>query len=181
MMRNYNQSVKINDNPNWLYIPDYSYRILIIGGSGLDKTNMLLILMKHQQPDIDKTYSYVKDPFESKYRLLIYERENVGIKEKSPKAFIDYSRTIDDIYKNLEDHNPTNEWKILTVFGDTITDIEANKKLSPTVAELFLTGIKLNISFVFISQFYFKVPRTIRLTLHIILLWKYLTKENFNK
>ena len=41
--------------------------------------------------------------------------------------------------------------------------MEANKKLSPIVTELFLRGRKLNISFAFISQFYFKVPKTIRL------------------
>ena len=42
-------------------------------------------------------------------------------------------------------------------------DMESNKKLSPIVIELFLRGIKLNISLVFISQSYFKVPKTIRL------------------
>ena len=43
-------------------------------------------------------------------------------------------------------------------------DMEANKKLSPIVTELFFIGRKLNISRVFISQFYFKVPKTIRLS-----------------
>ena len=37
MMKNYHQSVKINHNPNWPYIPDNPYRILIIGGSGSGK------------------------------------------------------------------------------------------------------------------------------------------------
>ena len=44
-----------------------------------------------------------------------------------------------------------------------IADMESNKKLSPKVTELFLRGRKLNISLVFISQSYFKVPKTIRL------------------
>ena len=43
-MKNFDQSVEINQNPNWPYIPDHPYRILIIGGSELDKTNMLLNL-----------------------------------------------------------------------------------------------------------------------------------------
>ena len=46
---------------------------------------------------------------------------------------------------------------------DTITDREANQELSPILTELFLRARKLNISLVFISQFYFKVPKTIRL------------------
>ena len=41
--------------------------------------------------------------------------------------------------------------------------MEANKKLSPIVTELFLRVRKLNIPLVFISQSYFKVPETIRL------------------
>ena len=41
--------------------------------------------------------------------------------------------------------------------------MESNKKLSPIVIELFLAGRKLNISLAFISQSYFKVPKTIRL------------------
>ena len=61
---------------------------------------MLLNLIKHQRPDIDKIYLYVKDPFESKYQLLINGRERVGIENlKNPRVFIDYSQTIDDVMK----------------------------------------------------------------------------------
>ena len=67
MMKNYGESVGINQNPNWPDIPDHPYRILIIGGSGSSKTNVLLNLIRNQQPDIDKIYLYIKDPFESKY------------------------------------------------------------------------------------------------------------------
>ena len=47
MMKNYDQSVKIIHNPNWPHNPDYPHRILIIGGSGSGKTNVLLNLIKH--------------------------------------------------------------------------------------------------------------------------------------
>ena len=49
----YTNENKINYNPNWPYIPDNPYRILIIGGSGSGKTNVLLNLIE-DQPDIDK-------------------------------------------------------------------------------------------------------------------------------
>ena len=48
MMKKYDQLVEINHNPNWPYIPDHLYRILIIGGSESGKTNVLLSLIKHQ-------------------------------------------------------------------------------------------------------------------------------------
>ena len=106
MMKNYDQSVEINHNPNWPYTPDQPCRISIIDGSRSGKTNVLLNLRKRQQPDIDKSYLYVKDSFESKYHLLINERENVEIKTlQYPKEFIHYSQAIDDVYENLEDYN----------------------------------------------------------------------------
>ena len=104
-MKNYDDSVKVHHNPNWLYIPDHPYRILIIDGSGPGKTNVLLSLIKNQRPDIDIVYLHVKDPFESKYQLFINGRQEVGIKRlKNPKAFIDYSQTIDDIYEKLKEY-----------------------------------------------------------------------------
>ena len=79
MIKSYDQSVEINHNPNWSYIPDHPYKILIIGGSGSGKTNVLLNLKKNHQADIGDIYLYDKDPFESKYQLLINGREKVRI------------------------------------------------------------------------------------------------------
>ena len=135
----YDQSVEINDNPNWCYTPDHPYRVLIIGDAASGKTNVLLNLIKHQRPDINRIYLYVKDPFESKCRLLINGREKVGIKTlKNPKTFIDYSQTIDHVYENLEGYNPTKKRRVIRVFDDMIADMESNKKLSPIVTKLFL-------------------------------------------
>ena len=52
---------------------------------------------------------------------------------------------------------------MLILFDDLIADMEANKKLSPIVIKLFLSGRKFNISLVFMSECYFKVPKVIRL------------------
>ena len=60
---------KTEHDPNWPHIPDYSYRILIIGGSGSGKTNALLHLINHQ-PDIDKMYLYAENAFEGKYQFF---------------------------------------------------------------------------------------------------------------
>ena len=79
-----------------------------------------------------------------------------------PKIHLNQS-TNDDDYEKLEDYNPTRKRKTLTVFDDMIADIKSNKKLSLIVTELFLREKKLNITLVFISQSYFKVPKTIRL------------------
>ena len=44
-----------------------------------------------------------------------------------------------------------------------IADMHSNKERNPVVTELFIRGRKLNISFVFIRQSYFAVPKNIRL------------------
>ena len=62
---------------------------------------MLLNLIKNQRPNIDNNYLYVKDPLESKKQLLISGRKKVRIKNlKTPKAYIEYSQTIIDVYEN---------------------------------------------------------------------------------
>ena len=63
---NYTNENKTELNPKWPYIPDYPYRILIVGGFGSGKTNALLDLINNQ-PDIDKVYLYAKDLYEAKY------------------------------------------------------------------------------------------------------------------
>ena len=113
--------------------------------------------------------------------MLRSGREKVGIKKfKKATAFIDYSKTIDNVYENLEDPNPTKERKVLIVFDDMMTDIEANKKLTRIFTELLLWGRILKISVAFMLQPYFEIPKTIRLNATIILSWKFLTKEKFN-
>ena len=62
MMKNYDKLVEIQIG----LIFNHPYSILIIGGSGSRKTNVLVNLITNQRPDIEKTDLYVKDLFESK-------------------------------------------------------------------------------------------------------------------
>ena len=84
---------------------------------------MLLSLIKHQQPDIDKISLYVKE-----------------------------SEAIGNVYQNVDDYNPTRKSRVLILFDDIIADMKSTKKV--------ITKVKMLP--VFISQSYFKVPKTIR-------------------
>ena len=76
-----------------------------------------------------------------------------------------------DVYKNINNYNPDKENQILIVFDDMIADMINNKKLTSIVTELFIRGIKQNISLVFITQSYFKVPEDVRLnTTHLFIM-----------
>ena len=167
----YTNENKIEHNAKWPYIPDHPYRILIVCGSGSGKTNALLNLINNQS-DIDKIYLYAKDPYEAKYQYLINKREKVGLDHfDDPKAFMEYSNDMQDVYKSIGDYNPRKNHKVLIVFDDMIADMINNKRLDSIVTELFSRGRKINISFAFISQSYFKVPEDVRLnTTHFFIM-----------
>ena len=76
-----------------------------------------------------------------------------------------------DVYKNIEEYNLIKKRKVLIVFDDMIADMINNNKLNPIVTEFFIRGRKLNISIVFITQSYFKVPKDVRLnSTHFIIM-----------
>ena len=82
----------------------------------LEKKILLLNLIDHE-PETDNFLIYAKDPFEAKYQLLINKRENTDLKYLSDlKAFIQYSNSMHDIYKNNEDYIPNKKPKTLIVF-----------------------------------------------------------------
>ena len=60
---------------------------------------------------------YAKYPHEAKYQFLINKRESTGLDHfNDPKAFIEYSNDIQDIYKNIEEYNTDKERKVLIGF-----------------------------------------------------------------
>ena len=86
---NYANENKTEHNLKWPYIPDHPYRTLIIRGSGSEKANVL---------------SHCKRSFCSKNQLFINKRESTGLTHfDDPKAFIEYSNDMQNVYKNIEE------------------------------------------------------------------------------
>ena len=126
---------------------------------------------------------YAKDPYEAKYQHLIEKREKVGIDHfNDPKASMEYSNDMQDVFKNIEENNLGK--KVLIVFDDMIADMINDKKLNPVVTELLIIGRKINIYVAFITQSYFKAPKDVRLnSTHFLIMKipKFQIKENFSK
>ena len=76
------QNKTIDHNLYYPQLSDHPSRILITGGSGSRKTNSLFYLIHHQS-DIDEIYLNVKNPFETKYQLLLNKCERTGLKKQS--------------------------------------------------------------------------------------------------
>ena len=97
-------------DPNWPHIPDHTLKILIIGGlrSGIYKiwvtTNLILIKKC-------KTSIWVNHEQTSQKYL------------KDPKVFVEYSSSMNDVYKTIEDYNPNKKCQIFIVFDDMIVDM----------------------------------------------------------
>ena len=139
---------------------------MIIGGSGSRKTNTLLNLIKEQDNGdiIDKIYSYAKDLSDPKYEFLIKKRENAVTNHLNYlNAFIECSNTMDVVYENIDDCSSSRKRKVLIVFDDMIADIMSNKNFQAIINQLFIRCRKLNISFAFITQSYFSIPKDVRL------------------
>ena len=140
--------------------------MLIIGPFGSGKANPLLNLIQKQDNNSlsDRMYLYVKDLSEPEYKFLIKQREDAGIKNLvDPYAFTEYSSIMDNVYNIIDDYNPKRKRKILIAFDDMIADIMTDKKFQAIIKKLFIRYRKLNISLVFITQSYFKVPKNVRL------------------
>ena len=92
--------------------------------------------------------------------MLIEKPKGVGLyHDNGNKAFIEYSNDMDDIYKNIEENNLIRECKVLIALDDMIVDMLSNRNCQQTVTENIVRNKKLNISFVFNTQWYSKETR----------------------
>ena len=72
------------------------------------------------------------------------------------------SFSMDGVYENIDDYNPSRKRRVLIVFHDIIADIMVNRKFQAIINELFTRCKKLSISFTFTTQFYFSVSKDVR-------------------
>ena len=104
---------------------------------------------------------------------MIKKWKNVGIKHcNDPNVLIQCSNTMDNVYENINDYNPSRKRKFLIAFDEMIADIMTNKTFQAIIKELLIRCWKLNISLVFITQSYFTVPKDVRLNLTHYLIMK---------
>ena len=165
-----------NKDNNW------PFRMLIIGPSGPGKTNNLLHLIQNlnEITPIDKIYLYAKDLTEPKYEFLINNRKNAGIKHfNDSTAFIEYSNDMDDVFTNINNYNKKRKRKVLIVFDNMIADIMSSTKFQAIIKELFIRCRKLNISIVFITQSYFRMPKDARLNSTHYVIMKIQSRKEF--
>ena len=150
----------LNVDQNNELMPQHPFRMLVVGGSGSGKTNMVLNLIMRELK-YDRLYLYAKDLEEPKYAFLLKYFANLQSMLRNKKKIDDDEQIIysgseyediaplDDLDKNKQN---------LIIFDDFITEKRHEK-----IVEYFIRGRKKNCSLIYISQSYTDVPKKIRL------------------
>lgn len=132
-----------------LEIPFY---MLIIGGSGSGKTNVLFQFLQASSGTFQKVVICIKNKEEPLYKLLEDKVEEIEFYENGD---------IPDI-KEFEQYKSS-----LIVFDDLVLEKDQSK-----IMQYFIRGRKFGISCIYISQSYYKVPKLIRINCRYIILKK---------
>ena len=150
---NYDSSNSQNENFNQLYpyMPKDTFRMLICGGSGCGKTNMLYHMLMQPLLYYDQLHLYAKNLEQDKYKKMIEKLSSIS--EQVGYNVIDYSNDEIMPVKDL-DSSPQ---KII-VFDDYVT--ERNQK---PLIDYFIQGRHKNCSVIYLSQSYYSCPKDIRL------------------
>ena len=117
---------------------------MIIGESGSGRTyssftspNYQITNSQSHQIDIDRICFYAKDLHKAKYHLLMNKRKSTGLKHlNDSKAFIECSSNMDDIHKNIVEHNSNKKSKILLVVDEMVANMFSNKRLKGTLMQI---------------------------------------------
>jgi hypothetical protein len=133
-----------------LELPFYG---LIIGGSGSGKTNVLLQFIELSSKTFTRIVICVKNSDEPLYNLL---------REKCPEVEFYENGQIPDIA--LFENDGTNK---LIVFDDLVLE-----KDQSDISEYYIRGRKLQLTCIYLSQSYYKIPKIIRINARYIILKK---------
>ena len=110
-------------------------------------------------------------------KCWLKKRENAGITYlNDPNAFIECFNTMDDVYENINDYNPSRKKNLNCFWWYDCTHYD--KKFQAIMNELFIRCRKINILLVFITQSYFSVPENVRLNSSHYLILKINNSKN---
>lgn len=136
----------------------HPFRMLIVGGSGSGKTTVALEVIKQMSDTFDFLILCVKSAHEPLYQYLINKLHGmIAVFEEGKLP------SLDEV-KKLADKNQT-----LVIFDDLVL-----MKDQKPIEELFIRGRKIGggISMMYLTQSFYRVPKTIRVNCNYIILKK---------
>ena len=133
------------------YMPDDTFRMLICGGSGSGKTNLLYHMLMKPLVYYDQIHLYAKNLEQEKYKNMIKEFD--GISEK-----VGYDVLVCSNNEIVPVENIENEAQKIVIFDDFVC--EKNQK---PLIDYFIRGRHKNCSVIYLSQSFYGTPKDIRL------------------
>jgi len=154
---------KVNDKNNQLHplLPAHPARILIVGGSGQGKSNLMINMLYKPMLVFDRLYVYSSMNQQPKYKFLkrhydtldkMVERE-CNIKQKTIMKWQDNLKGIETLLDELDD-----DYKNLIVIDDF--SISPTKVEQQAIDILYTKVRHKNTSIMILTQLYFKNPST---------------------
>jgi GTPase SAR1 family protein len=151
---------KNNDkNP---YAPQWPFRLIVVGRSGSGKTVNVMNLIYHYL-NYDTMTVYARELQNEQYQDLIERVKD--IEEEEDCIFSHFDDKLEN-FLPLEEYNPIN--KNLVIFDD-FAALKINKQ--QCVIDTYMRGRHRNISPIYISQSYHKVPKDARLQATMVVIY----------
>ena len=133
------------------YMPDNTFRMLICGGSGSGKTNLLYHMLMMPLVYYDQIHLYAKNLEQEKYRNMINELDDISRK-------VGYDALVCSNNEIVPVENMENEAQKIVIFDDFVC--EKNQK---PLIDYFIRGRHKNCSVIYLSQSFYGTPKDIRL------------------
>ena len=148
-------------------MPEDSFQLVIAGPSGSGKTNTLLNMIYYLL-HLDEIILFARNIHQSKYQFLL----NDFAKRVDPAAGYQVIQTPGEIIP-LEEAFSGNDSQRLAIFDDFVCEKNQNE-----IINYFCNGRHRNCSVIYLSQTYFKVPKSIRDTSSHFCIFRLKPKEN---
>ena len=133
------------------YMPDDTFRMLICGGSGSGKTNLLYHMLMKPLVYYDQIYLYAKNLEQEKYQNMINEFDEIN-------QSVGYDALVCSKNEIVPVENMDNEAQKIVIFDDFVC--EKNQK---PLIDYFIRGRHKNCSVIYLSQSFYGTPKDIRL------------------
>ena len=150
---NYDYNSKISNNYKRLYkyMPDDTFRMLICGGSGSGKTNLLYHMLTEPLVFYDQIHLYAKNLEQEKYQNMIKKFDKIS-------QSVGYDVLIYSDNEIVPVENMESEAQKIIIFDDFVC--EKNQK---PLIDYFIRGRHKNCSVIYLSQSFYGTPKDIRL------------------
>lgn len=166
--------IKTYKNPHYEdHKLNHPFRMVIVGASGAGKTQLVVHILSKMRNTFANVYIYTKNKDEAIYQYL---------EDKIPSGLV-IKEGLDEVPNLQKDKNGVikgfekADEQSLVVFDDIVLERDQSK-----IEQMFIRGRKIagGISIMYLTQSYFKVPKTIRINCTYIILKKLASTRDLN-